>query len=361
MPQLVENEDAVMKILVVLDGTGTSQTIADRLSAKIRDQGLAAEVKTFVIDQVPGLRLQSRGDINEYVGRPEHLTECIGDTDILVVHLAPVDASTIGAGRRLKLIACARGGPQNVDVAAAKAHDIPVVYCPGRNAQAVAEFTIGMMIAAARGIVRGGIAASEGQWQHRMDRNSYFGPELMGKTLGILGFGSIGRVVARMARALDMRVLAYDALPLSSVPEGVDSVDLATLLGSSDFITLHARLTPGAPPLIGAAEFALMKKTAILVNTARGELVDEKALREAIDSKAIAGAALDVLAEEPPSKTNPLLCLPNVIVTPHIAGISTDTADWSARLLIEDILRYIRGETPEHVFAAAAQSGPSAR
>jgi len=350
-----------MKILVVLDGTGTSQVIADRLLAKIRENGLAAEVNTLVIDQVPGVRLQSRGDINEYIGRPEHLAECIGDTDILVVHLAPVDASAIAAGSRLKLIGCARGGPQNVDVAAAWAKGIKVVYCPGRNAQAVAEFTFGLMIAAARGIVRGRIAALERQWQHRMDRNSYFGPELMGKTLGIVGFGSIGRVVARIARALDMKVLAYDPQPQSSVPEGVELVDLPTLLGKSDFISLHARLNPGAPHLIGAPEFALMKKTAILVNTARGELIDERALRIAIESKTIAGAALDVLEEEPPSKTNILLNLPEVIVTPHIAGISTDTAEWSARLLVEDILCYINGGAPEHVMNVASQPAPSMR
>ncbi len=183
----------------------------------------------------------------------------------------------------------------------------------------------------------------------------------MGKSLGILGFGNIGRVVARLARALDMRALAYDSQPITAVPEGVEAVDLSTLLKNSDFISLHARLNPGDPALIGAAEFARMKKSAIIVNTARGELIDEQALYDAIASKAIAGAALDVLTEEPPPKSNILMNLPNVIITPHIAGISSDTAEWSARLLVEDILRYIKGLAPERVYSIAAQSASQAR
>jgi len=342
----------MLKILVVLDGTGTAQTIAERLAKIMAAERLDAEVRTLVIEQVPGVRLQNRGDINEFIGNPAHLARCVSDTDILVVHLAPVDAATIAAAPRLKLIACARGGPQNVDAAAAHARGIPVAYCPGRNARAVAEFTIGMMILAGRNIVQGVATVEACKWQHRMNRDIYFGPELMGKTLGIIGFGSIGKVVADLAGGLGMRVLVDDSLPLSTLPDRVESADLPTLLRNSDFITLHARPGPKNEPLIGAAEFAMMKKTAILINTARGELIDERALREAILAKTISGAALDVLSEEPPSMDNALLHLPNVIITPHIAGVSSDTADWSARFLVEDVVRFVKGGEPARLLRA---------
>jgi len=348
-----------MNILVVLDGTPTAEAIADRLRSEIQREKLDAKVATFVIDRVPGVRLQDRGDINEYMGRPEHLAEGIGDAEVLVVHLAPVDAAAIAAGAKLKLIACARGGPVNVDAAAAAARGIPVVYCPGRNAEAVAEFTVGLMIAAARGIARGDAAVRQDLWRAGMDRNAYLGPELMGKTLGLVGLGNIGRTVARIALALGMRVLAYDPQPLADRPAGVELAGLDSLLESSDFVSLHARAAAGEPPVMGAAQFARMKRTAILVNTARGALVDERELREAIEGGVIAGAALDVLSEEPPAASNQLVGLERVLVTPHIAGISSDMAAWSARLIVDDVMRYLEGGAPLHVVDCGPR--PSAR
>jgi phosphoglycerate dehydrogenase-like enzyme len=335
-----------MKILVVMDGTGTCDAIVERLRSEISRKDLSAKVETFAIDRVPGVRLQDRGDINEFMGRPEHLAANIGEADVLVVHLAPVDEATIAADPSLELIACARGGPVNVDLHAATARGIPVLYCPGRNAQAVAEFTIGLVIAVARGIAKGDSTAREGLWRNGMDRNRFIGPELLGKTMGIVGMGNIGQVVAKIALALGMTVVAHDPQPLSNPPSGVELMSLDSLLEVSDFVSLHARAVSGAPPLMGAREFALMKKSAILVNTARGALVDERALREAIEAGRIAGAGLDVLSEEPPADSNPVVGLPNVLVTPHIAGISTDTAEWSAKLLVEDVLRFLEGGSP---------------
>jgi len=302
------------------------------------------------IDFVPSTESEKR--IREFVGSPKQLIKEIGDADILVVNYAPVTAEVMDADKNLKLIGVTRGGPVNVDVEAASKRGILVVNAPERSVESVADFTIGLMIAEMRQIARSYHLLKTGK-EVRANPRLYpdaelIGWELGGKILGIVGLGRIGKRVALRAKAFGMKIICYD--PYISKEEadevGAELVDLETLISKSDFVTLHVRLTPETRHMIGEKQLALMKRTAYLINTSRGGVVDEKALYRALKEKRIAGAALDVVEEEPISLDNPLLKLDNVTITPHIAGITRDVPSKSARIIAEEITRFIRGEQP---------------
>ncbi|MEM3607915.1 MAG: 2-hydroxyacid dehydrogenase [Candidatus Bathyarchaeia archaeon] len=288
-------------------------------------------------------------EITEYAGSPEDLERLVMDDDVILVHLAPVTRGMIDGNKNLKIVGCARGGPVNVNVSAATNKGIPVLFTPGRNAEAVAEYTIGLIIAESRNIVRAGAALKEGVWRADYYRYDLSGPELSGKTLGIIGYGAVGLMVGELAKGFGMKVIAYDPY----VPEekmrqhNVEKVELAELLRSSDIITIHVRLTPETRNLIGERELSMMKPEAYLVNTSRGGIVDENALYNALKSKRLRGAALDVFEEEPLPRGSPLLTLDNVTVTPHIAGASMSVAHRAAQMLSDDIKRIITGEAPK--------------
>jgi len=287
----------------------------------------------------------------------EELIEQMGDAEVLVVTYEPVTAAVLDARPKLRLIGCTRGGLRaNIDVDAATARGIPVIYAPGRNADAVADLTFGLLLAEARRIsytshlIRTG---SEGGWdaEGKTPVKRFKGPELGGRVLGLIGFGEVGRRVAKRARGFDLNVLVYD--PFVS-PEAVAEVgaclsDLETVLKESDFVSLHAAVTPETKGMINRERLELMKPTAYLVNTARGALVDEPALVEALRQRRIAGAALDVLAEEPMALDHPLRTLDNVTVTPHIGGASDDIPRRHSRMIAEDIVRFLKGERPLHL------------
>jgi len=337
-----------MRILIAADN-GVRR---EHFEKAFKEIGREHEVKIIEVDRnVPFTpTTPSEKMIKEYVGSPKQIADEIGDADILVVNYAPVTEEVMDMGRNLKLIGVTRGGPVNVDIQAATKRGIFVVNAPERTVDAVADFTIGLMIAEARNLARAYHMLKTGKVlkvNPRLFGDAVIqGIELPGKTLGIVGFGRIGRAVASRAKAFGMHILAYD--PYVKEEEmrsfGAEPRDLETLLKESDFVTLHVRLTKETEHMIGERELGMMKRTAYLINTSRGKVVDEKALYRALKEKRIAGAALDVVEEEPISPSNPLLELDNVTITPHIAGLTKEVPLKSALIIAEEVMKYIRGE-----------------
>jgi len=265
-----------------------------------------------------GLQITAPGQMK----RDETLA-AIADADALIIRSATkVDAEMLAASTKLKAIARAGVGVDNVDVPEATKRGIVVMNTPDGNTISTAEHTFGLMLSLARHIPQAHASLSAGKW----DRKSFTGLELRGKTLGVVGFGRIGRAVAKRALAFEMNVIAYDpfVLPDLAADMGVTMVSLDILYAQSDFITLHTTVTDESRYMIDAANIAKMKQGVRIINAARGVLIRDADLAEAIKSGKVAGAALDVFEPEPPSADNPLIGLPGVIHTPHLAASTAD-------------------------------------
>ncbi len=275
------------------------------------------------------------------------MVQVAADVDGAVVRHRPrFTERLMAACPRLRVVGRYGAGLDAVDLDAATRLGIPVVYAPGANAHAAAEHTLLLMLACAKKLRPLDRLTRAGDWSVAR----YAGiTELHGKTLGIIGVGAIGAGVARLARALEMRVLAYDPHlpPLELRRRGADPVEtLDALLPLVDVVTCHAPLTAETHHLIDARRLRLMKPGAILVNTSRGRLVDERALYEALKGGELRAAGLDVFEEEPPAPENPLFALDNVVCTPHVAGVSEEADRAIAREVAEALLRVLRGERP---------------
>ncbi|WP_432146034.1 NAD(P)-dependent oxidoreductase [Streptomyces sp. bgisy084] len=273
----------------------------------------------------------------EAVAVPEEIVAAVGGAEVLAVHFAPVPAVVLRAAPELRAVCVARTGLENVDVAAASARGVAVVPVFGRNASAVAELAVGLMLAEARDIVRADASVKAGGW-----RKDVSGPgrETGESTVGMVGFGHVGRAFAAWLGGVGSRLLAYDPY----VPDDVlarhsvvraDSLD--TVFRESDVVQVFARLTAETERFIGARQFALMKPAAYFVNTARSRLVDTGALYDALVSHRIAGAGLDVHDREPLPADSPWRGLDNVTLTTHYAGDTTTTTVRSARLVAEAV------------------------
>jgi D-3-phosphoglycerate dehydrogenase len=271
----------------------------------------------------------------------EETLAAIGEAHALIIRSSTTaDAELLNAAPNLKAIARAGVGVDNVDVPLATAKGVVVMNTPDGNTIATAEHTFGLMLALARHIPQGNASLKAGKW----DRKSYMGVELRGKTLGIIGFGRIGRAIAKRALAFEMTVITTDPFIPADVTAdlGVELVDLETLYARSDFITLHSLITEETRGMINHASIAKMKPGVRIINAARGALINEADLAEAIKSGQVAGAALDVYTEEPPAADNPLLALDNVIDTPHLAASTSDAqvavAVDAAQLIVDALL-----------------------
>ncbi|MER8799361.1 2-hydroxyacid dehydrogenase [Mesorhizobium sp. M0018] len=287
--------------------------------------------------------------VKEYFGDPDEVVDFIGDAEIFVTQLAPLSESMMQRLPTLKLVAVSRGGPINIDMAAAKAHGITVVNVPGRNASAVAEFTIGAILAETRLIRVGHEALRKGEWRGDLYRADRTGRELNEMTVGVIGYGNIGTRLVRLLRAFGCRILVCDPYVQLSAEDrnaGVELVALDDLLSRSDVVTLHSRVTEETRGLIGKNAIARMKPGVIFVNTARGPLVDYDALYDALVSGQIGSAMLETFAIEPVPADWPLLQLPNVTLTPHIAGASVRTVTYAAEQAAQEVRRYIAGLPP---------------
>ena len=287
--------------------------------------------------------------LKEYFGKPEEIIEFIGDAELLVTQLAPMSAAMMDRLPTLKFIAVSRGGPVNIDRIAARERKLCVVNTPGRNASAVAEFAIGAILAETRLIRVGHEALRRGDWRGDLYRADRTGRELSEMTVGVIGYGLIGTKVVRLLRAFGCKILVTDPYVQLSADDrdaGVELVALDTLLAEADVITLHARVTAETHHIINAETIAKMKPGVIFVNTARGPLVDYDALTEALITRHIASAMLETFAIEPVPPDWPLLQLPNVTLTPHIAGASIRTITVAAEQAAQEVSRYLVGQPP---------------
>jgi D-3-phosphoglycerate dehydrogenase len=348
------------RILVVGDPFWPSSVLRETF-ARLESLADIAYVDVAVEpDWVPAT--PSELSLREVIGSPRQVIKALDDHDILVLQGAPVSDAVLDAAPGLRLVCCARGGPVNVDVAAATARGIPVVTTPGKNADAVAELTIGFLVMLARRlpeVVRH--VESGGEFAHdNYEGARWFGHDLAGKILGLVGFGQVGRRVAARARAFEMRVVAHDPFVAREVviAEGVEPVDLDALLATSDAVSLHARATADNAGLIGRVEVAKMKRGALLVNTARLSLVDEAALVEGLRTGQLGGLAVDVVSPSPDVGRHPLLAFPNVIVTTHIGGATIETLQHGGEMAVADIERFLHGEPLRNV-ADRAALGPN--
>jgi D-3-phosphoglycerate dehydrogenase / 2-oxoglutarate reductase len=260
---------------------------------------------------------------------------------LIVRSATPVDADLIQAGSQLKVIGRAGAGVENIDVHAATRAGIVVMNTPGANSIATAEQTLALMLAVTRHTHRAHAALLAGKWE----RTAFVGSQLHGKTLGVVGFGHVGRLVAQRAQAFGMQVIACDPYISEEVGRayGVLLVDLDDLLAQADVVTLHAALRPETERLIDAAALAQMQPGAVLINAARGRLVDEAALAAALQSGRLKAAALDVFASEPPAPDNPLIGLPNVLHTPHLGDSTQEAQREVATQIVEQVLAALRG------------------
>lgn len=278
---------------------------------------------------------------------PEALLEQSAETEILMIHLCPVPRTLIEAMPKLRIIASTRGGVENVDVEAASEHGTAVISNPAHNANAVAELTVGLMIAETRNIARSHTALKEGTWREKYPRSGSI-PELRGSTVGLIGFGSIGRLAARKLRCFDVKLLVHDPYVQDAdiIEAGGKPAAMDELLSTADIVSLHARAHPDSKPIIGHNEITLMKKTAYFINTARANIVDMDALREALSNGAISGAALDVFDKEPVPDDDPLLRLDNVTLTNHRGSDTLNSYEDSPGMVAKEAKKFFEHKKP---------------
>jgi D-3-phosphoglycerate dehydrogenase / 2-oxoglutarate reductase len=288
-------------------------------------------------------------EIREYHGSPDKVIEIAANAEIIMSHMPPISKKVLDHLTKVRVIGCTRTEPVNINSAAATEIGIPIFYAPGRNARAVAEFTVGLIITESRNIARGHRSLSTGIWRGDLYLYDRAPRELMGQTIGLIGFGHIGSMMPAFLKPFGMRILAYDPYVDDMVftEKGAERVkDLVGLLSESDIVSLHARVTSETIGFIGEEQFKQMKIGAYFINTARGPMVDYDALYRALTNGHLAGAGLETFAVEPPPPNLPLLKLENVTLTPHIAGCSRETVDRAAEMVSMDIARWYSGQTP---------------
>ncbi len=303
-------------------------------------------------DPTPQLRAVADAEVWPEEEPPSHevLVQHAANADALLTMLVdPIDAAVLDAGKRLRMVAQMAVGYDNIDVAAATERGILVTNTPGVLTETTADLAFALLLAAARRVVEGDHLARTGGWKS-WHPSFLLGQDVHGATLGIVGLGQIGLALARRARGFNMRILYHGGRRHADAEKelGLAYVELDRLLRESDFLSLHVPLTPETRHLIGERELALMKPTAILVNAARGPVVDQRALYEALKERRIAAAGLDVAEVEPMPLDDPLLTLDNVIVTPHIGSASVATRAKMAEMAVESILQALRGDLPSH-------------
>jgi len=329
----------------------------------LAELGAAVSVTSVQIEGTDAAppRTESERRLREYVGDPAQIARTVPGHDVLIVHGAPVSAEVLDAGQ-LRLVCCARGGPVNVDVAAAAERGVLVVNTPGKNAEAVAELTVAFALLLIRAVPRaGGYLRDGGGFSESVfDGREFFGHEAPSLTLGLVGLGNVGREVAIRAQALGFTTIGYDPMPPRPAPAQLALVSLDALLENSDVVSLHARATPENLRMFSGDRFAQMRPGAYFINTARESLVDEPALLDALKRGALGGAALDVVERPPAGTRHPLLDAPNVIITPHIGGATAETLRRGAQRTVAAVADLINGRVPANLVNPGVLSTGSA-
>ena len=337
------------EVSIIGDRFMLSETFSDRIRA-VCGETVRCRTLDFAWPDQPitqGYEADGIKGIKEYQGTVEQVVSHVGEAPILVTHLAPLSVDVFDQLPTLKLVVVSRGGPVNVDLAAAQKHSVAVAYTPGRNSTAVAEFTIGVILAETRNITKGHDALRDGRFRDDLYRADRVSHELSDMVVGIIGYGTVGQLVAKHLRHFGSTVLVSDPyveLSAGDAAGGIEIVELHDLLSRSDVVTLQARVTPATTGMMNARTFSMMKPGSIFVNTARGPLVDYDALYVALTDGPLRGAAIETFAYEPPPADLPLLQLPNVTLTPHIAGASLRTIDVAAQHAAEEVRRWINGD-----------------
>jgi D-3-phosphoglycerate dehydrogenase len=294
-----------------------------------------------------GYAVEGMDGLKEYFGTADGVVAFVDDAEILITQLAPMSHAMFARLPQLKMIAVSRGGPVNIDMKAAKEHSVLVVNTPGRNASAVAEFTIGAILAETRKIREGHEALRANKWRGDLYRADLTGRELNELTVGVIGYGNIGTKVVKLLLAFGAKVLVHDPyiqLSPADIRSGVQLVSKDALLRTADVVSLHPRVTAETRNLMNAEAFAKMKPGSLFVNTARGPLCDYDALYKALTDGDLGSAMLETFCVEPVPEDWPLLQLPNVTLTPHIAGASVRTVTFAAEQVAEEVRRYLAGE-----------------
>lgn len=325
-----------MRILVAGDHFVTPGLVEAALRERLGD---GPEISTLT-SAWPYQPFGKIGEVDEACGDEDELIAALAGVEVAVTQMGPFTAKVIAAADALRLIVCTRGGPVNVNLAAAAERGIEVRSTPGRNAPAAAEHTIALMLAALRRLPDVHPTVRAGEWRSDLYALSEAGRELSGATVGLVGYGAIGARVARILAAFDASVLVYDpyAAPDSAVPR---TSTLDELLERSAVVTLHARLTAETRHLIDAAALARLPYGAVLVNTARGGLVDYDAVVDALESGRLGAAAFDVYDPEPIPSGSRILTAPNVVLTPHLAGATVQTAERAATLAASAVADFL--------------------
>ncbi|MET9392250.1 2-hydroxyacid dehydrogenase [Streptomyces sp. NPDC006624] len=289
-------------------------------------------------------------EVQEASDAEDELIGALAGAQVLVTQMGPVTGRVLAACPDLRLVVVCRGGPVNVNLDAARQRDVRVCFAPGRNAAATAEFTLGLMLSALRRIPQAhDPLARRGSWEGATYYTyEHSGLELEDLPVGLVGYGAVGSRVARVLCAFGARVMVYDPYVHGEI-HGLRVTSLDALLRSSRVITLHARLTPETRGLIGARELALLPRGAVVVNAARGPLLDEAALCDALDSGQVSAAALDTYEHEPlPADSRLLARAGRVVLTPHLGGASRAVAEKAARIAAAEVGRWVRGEPLAH-------------
>ena len=298
-------------------------------------------------DPDPLKRLQKVAEValNPHGRSPtrDELMTAIAEADGLLAGHDPVDAEVLDAAAKLRIVARHGVGTDRIDLPEATRRKVLITWTPGANARAVAEFVLALALGLFRRMPDACASMREGQW----DPRAFMGRTLYRKTLGIIGFGSIGHLVARMASGFGMKVIAHDPFVDDVEGTGVELTDLDRLLQTADVVTLHCALTDDTRHLIDKDALAKMKSTAVLINTARAGVIDSPALCRAVSEKKIAGAALDVFDAEPPAPDDPLCTAPNVLATPHIAAYAQEAVSEMDRMCADDMIAFFTGKKPQ--------------
>ena len=321
---------------------------------------ITAEIDDHTIEELNNLGFEVEvtgwGQTHEALSEKEIIART-ADIALLVVEVEQITEQIIRAASKLELIHVCRSGPGNVDLEAATARGIPVLATPGRNADSVADFTVGMLLGITRKISGADEHLKRGDWsvENEIPYFHFRGPELAGKTIGLIGCGAIGKAFLKRMQGFMMRMLIYDPyVKPETLTEGGELADRDVVLQQSDFIVILCPLTAETRDMIGSDEIASLKPTSYVINPARAAVVNEEALFEAVESRKIAGAALDVFWQEPLPSDSPWRSLQNVLITPHIAGASDEVRTHQGNMLIEDLRLLRSGEIPQRVVNPSA-------
>ena len=313
------------------------------IAARISEKWLDEIKKYFTVEQSFHFN-QGNLSTEQMIGK-------MRDCHVAVIENDNISAEVIAACPELFALVDFRGTVSNVDIEAANRHGVIIVNTPGRNANAVADFAVGMMIACARNVLKGIDAIRDNRWVDNGARwvyVNYQGYDLPGKTIGLVGLGAIGRLVARRLSGFDVHLVGYD--PYVSRSEtaafGVEWLELEGVLSQADIVSLHVPLNDHTRGMLGEKELGYMKPGAYLINTARADVVDAAALLACLQAGKIAGAALDVFSREPIGQDDPLAQLPNVLCTPHLGGATRDVVENQSRIGVNALLAFMDGENP---------------